>query len=104
MRLKALTDERDFPGCMSKIYQDRRDLVRDLLTKAGLSVVDQKATPFMWVQVPDGFSSQEFSDELFGVADVVVSAGRVVVVQQLPFLRGKTRGKIACPVACQNWA
>ena len=73
--IKALTDERDFPGCMSKIYQDRRDLVRDLLTKAGLSVVDQKATPFMWVQVPDGFSSQEFADELFGVADVVVSAG-----------------------------
>jgi LL-diaminopimelate aminotransferase len=71
----ALTEERDFPRRMSEIYARRRDLLVDALGQIGLDVVPPKATPYFWVRVPDGHTSESFASLVLEQANVVVSPG-----------------------------
>jgi LL-diaminopimelate aminotransferase len=71
----ALTDERDFPRQMSEIYQRRRDLLVEALAQIGLDVEPPKATPYFWVRVPEGYTSESFASLVLEEANVVVSPG-----------------------------
>jgi LL-diaminopimelate aminotransferase len=71
----ALTDARDFPGEMSAIYERRRDLVAEALTAIGLDVDPPRATPYFWVRVPEGHTSESFVELVLEEAGVVVSPG-----------------------------
>jgi len=71
----ALTDARDFPGEMSTIYERRRDLVTGALRAIGLEVTPPQATPYFWVRVPTGHTSETFSELVLERAAVVVSPG-----------------------------
>jgi LL-diaminopimelate aminotransferase len=71
----ALTEERDFPRHMSEIYARRRDLLVDALAQIGLDVEPPKATPYFWVRVPEGHTSESFADLVLEQASVVVSPG-----------------------------
>jgi LL-diaminopimelate aminotransferase len=71
----ALTSEREFPAAMSQVYARRRDLVVDALAAIGLSVEPPRATPYLWVPVPDGHSSASFTALVLEEANVVVSPG-----------------------------
>lgn len=71
----ALTEARDFPARMSAVYRRRRDIMVRALRAGGLSVVPQKAGPFLWFPVPAGHSSTSFCDLLLETAGVVVSPG-----------------------------
>ena len=71
----ALTESRDFPREMSEIYQRRRDLVAEALEAIGLPVERPKATPYFWVRVPDGYTSESFAELVLEQAGVVVSPG-----------------------------
>jgi LL-diaminopimelate aminotransferase len=71
----ALTSEREFPAAMSEIYARRRDLVVDALAAIGLSVEPPRATPYLWVPVPEGHSSASFTSLVLEEANVVVSPG-----------------------------
>jgi LL-diaminopimelate aminotransferase len=71
----ALTEERDFPRQMSEIYARRRDLLVDALAQIGLDVEPPKATPYFWVRVPEGHTSESFADLVLEQANVVVSPG-----------------------------
>jgi LL-diaminopimelate aminotransferase len=71
----ALTEARDFPREMSEIYQRRRDLVAEALEAIGLPVERPKATPYFWVRVPEGYTSESFAELVLEQAGVVVSPG-----------------------------
>jgi len=71
----ALTDERDFPARMSKVYSRRRDLIVEGLGKIGITVDPPRATPYLWVRVPDGHDSASFTSLVLEEANVVVSPG-----------------------------
>ena len=71
----ALTEARDFPREMSEIYARRRDLVAEALTAIGLHVEPPRATPYFWVRVPDGYTSESFAELVLERAGVVVAPG-----------------------------
>jgi LL-diaminopimelate aminotransferase len=71
----ALTDEREFPRQMSEVYARRRDLLVDALGQIGLHVEPPKATPYFWVRVPEGHTSESFASLVLERANVVVSPG-----------------------------
>jgi LL-diaminopimelate aminotransferase len=71
----ALTEARDFPREMSEVYRRRRDLVADGLEAIGLRVEPPRATPYFWVRVPNGHTSESFTELVLEEAAVVVSPG-----------------------------
>ena len=71
----ALTEAREFPREMSEIYQRRRDLVAQGFEAIGLPVERPKATPYFWVRVPEGYTSESFAELVLEQAGVVVSPG-----------------------------
>jgi LL-diaminopimelate aminotransferase len=71
----ALEEARDFPAQMSDIYRRRRDLMLEALAAIGLAATAPKATPYIWAQIPDGYTSESFTELLLEEAAVVVSPG-----------------------------
>jgi LL-diaminopimelate aminotransferase len=71
----ALTDEREFPRQMSEVYRRRRDLLVEALAGIGLEPEPPKATPYFWVRVPEGHTSESFAALVLDEANVVVSPG-----------------------------
>jgi LL-diaminopimelate aminotransferase len=71
----ALTDAEGFPAEMSEVYRRRRDLVAEALTAIGLHVDPPRATPYFWVRVPEGYTSESFVELVLEEAAVVVSPG-----------------------------
>ena len=71
----ALTEAESFPGEMSEVYRRRRDLVAEALAAIGLEVEPPKATPYFWVRVPEGYTSESFAELVLERAAVVVSPG-----------------------------
>lgn len=71
----ALTGERDFPRQMSEVYARRRDLLVEALGQIGLEVEPPRATPYFWVRVPEGHTSESFAALVLDQANVVVSPG-----------------------------
>jgi LL-diaminopimelate aminotransferase len=71
----ALTEARDFPAEMSEIYARRRDLMIDALARIGLPASLPRATPYIWVRVPEGYTSETFTELVLSEAAVVVSPG-----------------------------
>jgi LL-diaminopimelate aminotransferase len=71
----ALTEAESFPREMSEVYRRRRDLVAEALAAIGLHVDPPKATPYVWVRVPEGYTSESFAELMLDQAAVVVSPG-----------------------------
>jgi LL-diaminopimelate aminotransferase len=71
----ALTAARDFPAEMSEIYRRRRDLMIEALAAIALPSLPPKATPYIWVGVPEGYTSATFTELVLEEAAVVVSPG-----------------------------
>jgi LL-diaminopimelate aminotransferase len=71
----ALTELRNFPREMSAVYERRRDLVVGALRAIGLDPTPPRATPYIWVRVPQGYTSASFTEHVLEEAGVVVSPG-----------------------------
>jgi LL-diaminopimelate aminotransferase len=71
----ALTEAREFPREMSDVYRRRRDLVAEALVAIGLHVEPPRATPYFWVRVSEGHTSESFAELLLEEAAVLVSPG-----------------------------
>jgi LL-diaminopimelate aminotransferase len=71
----ALTTARGFPAEMSEVYRRRRDLMVGALAAIGLSAEPPRATPYIWIRVPDGYTSATFAGLVLEQAAVVVSPG-----------------------------
>ena len=59
----------------NQIYQSRRDRVVSTLNDIGLNAKAPLASLYVWVKVPDGYSSAEFAELLLEERNVVVTAG-----------------------------
>jgi LL-diaminopimelate aminotransferase len=71
----ALTEARHFPAEMSEVYRRRRDLMIDALTAIGIDVEPPRATPYLWIRVPEGHDSASFTGLVLEQAAVIVSPG-----------------------------
>jgi LL-diaminopimelate aminotransferase len=58
-----------------RIYQERRDILVDGLRAVGLECDKPRATFYVWVGVPKGLSSAEFTAKLLDEAGVVTTPG-----------------------------
>ncbi len=65
----------DFVGEMCEIYRRRRDLLAEALTAVGMQVPKPKGTIYMWIPVPEGYTSASFSEHVLDQAAVVVTPG-----------------------------
>lgn len=73
--IQALRQEdRNIPKMM-EIYVRRRNLVLETFAKAGFPFTPQKGTFYLWIPVPKGTNSIDFTTALFEKAAVVVAAG-----------------------------
>jgi LL-diaminopimelate aminotransferase len=73
--IEALTGDQSPVAQMRKIYQARRDLACDLLSRKGFSFEIPKATFYMWVKTPEGLSSSEFVGRILTETGVVLTPG-----------------------------
>jgi LL-diaminopimelate aminotransferase len=73
--IAALREARHFPARMSEIYRRRRDLLLEAFADIGLPADPPRATPYIWVRVPDGHTSASFTELVLEEAAVVVSPG-----------------------------
>lgn len=73
--MEALSGPQDSVEKMREIYQRRRDVVIDYLAKAGLKAFKSLATVFVWVKVPEGFTSGSFATHVLDKVGVVLSPG-----------------------------
>ena len=58
------------------VYQRRRDLLVDTLTRIGLEARLPKASLYVWAKVPPGYTSGELATDLLEQVGVVVTPGR----------------------------
>ncbi|HUE39634.1 MAG TPA: LL-diaminopimelate aminotransferase [Candidatus Binatia bacterium] len=58
-----------------EIYQSRRDLVVKSLAKAGLETVSPRATFYVWVETPRGYTSAAFATKVLEETGVVITPG-----------------------------
>lgn len=73
--IAALDEDQSCVEAMRRIYQERRDILVDGLQSMGLSVDRPKATFYLWIEVPDGFTSAGFSSRLLTEAGIVSTPG-----------------------------
>ena len=73
--LHALRHEAENIDHMLKIYGRRREMVLETLRRVGIGFDAPKGTFYLWVPVPRGMKSLEFTNMLFDKAAIVVAAG-----------------------------
>lgn len=73
--IAAFTGPTDHIEYCNKLYIERRDLAIDSLGKLGWKIKPNKATFYMWLPVPKGLSSAEFSTIMLDQAGIVVPPG-----------------------------
>lgn len=60
---------------MRALYAKRRDTLADALTSIGVEVPRPKGTIYMWIPVPQGYTSAGFSQHVLDQAGVVLTPG-----------------------------
>jgi LL-diaminopimelate aminotransferase len=68
------TDEVELQAVMS-VYQNRRDIIVKGLQSLGWPIEPPKATLYVWVPVPPGYTSTEFANLLLDKCGIVVPPG-----------------------------
>ncbi|MDL4841097.1 pyridoxal phosphate-dependent aminotransferase [Aquibacillus rhizosphaerae] len=72
---KALTEDQKAAQELVSVYERRRDIFVGKLREIGWEIDSPKGTFFVWLPVPDGYSSNQFSDLLLEQAHVAVAPG-----------------------------
>jgi len=73
--IKALRGDDSCVKEMTRVYQERRDIMVEGLRDAGLEVAVPRATFYLWVTAPEGTSSTQIAARLLEEAGVVVTPG-----------------------------
>lgn len=73
--IKALSLPDSFIEKNIAVYQKRRDIVHRTLTEAGLHCSKPRGSLYMWVRVPEGYTSGSFATEILEKAGVVITPG-----------------------------
>lgn len=73
--IEALGGDQSCVLDMNRVYRERRDIMAAGLRDAGFELEVPKATFYMWVKVPKGYSSARLATKLLEEAGVVVTPG-----------------------------
>jgi len=73
--IEALTGPQDCIQAHNAIYQRRRDLIIEVLNNIGLKARPPRASLYIWVKVPQGYTSMEFTTDLLDQVGVAVTPG-----------------------------
>ena len=73
--IEALYNAEDSIKEVTELYKERRDLLVEGLNDLGWSVKPNKATFYLWIEVPEDISSSEFSKKLFKKTGVFFTPG-----------------------------
>jgi LL-diaminopimelate aminotransferase len=73
--IAALSGSQQCVADNCRIWQERRDVLVGGLREMGFAVESPKATFYLWIPVPKGFTSSSFSAELIRKAGVVLTPG-----------------------------
>lgn len=73
--IEALEGDQSELQEMRAMYTRRRDVLVNGLIEAGFKVKSPKATFFIWVPIPEGYSSADFSSKLLTETGVIVTPG-----------------------------
>ncbi|MBO8127696.1 MAG: LL-diaminopimelate aminotransferase [Peptococcaceae bacterium] len=73
--ITALSGPQDNVKELCEMYRERRDLVVDTLNNLGWNLVKPKATFYIWVPVPPGYTSTSFAEEVLDKTGVVITPG-----------------------------
>jgi len=73
--IAALEGDQTCVQNMNKKYQERRNILVDGVIDLGLSVKKPKATFYVWIEVPDGYTSAAFTTHLLTKGGIVVTPG-----------------------------
>ena len=71
----AFTGPQDEVKKMSDLYERRRNIAMAALDEMGLEYHYPRSTIFIWVKVPDGYTSAEYATKLLTEAHVIVAPG-----------------------------
>ncbi len=71
----ALEHAEDFLGPIREVYQERRDTVVEGLHRAGFELPAPQATFYVWLPVPGGWTSTDFTARLLDEAGIVTTPG-----------------------------
>ena len=75
MAIEALSGSQEPIRENNAIYQRRRDVLVETLTKLGLGVTPPKACLYIWARVPEGHTSAGFAQALLDDLTIVVTPG-----------------------------
>ena len=73
--IAALAGDQDCVEKAREIYRSRRDLLLAGLERAGLTATVPRATFYVWVDTPKGYSSAEFATKVLEQTGVVITPG-----------------------------
>lgn len=73
--IEALTSDESVTNKIRKRYQERRDILIPRLKASGLDVINPSATFYIWIRVPDGYTSSSFTMHLLSKAGIVTTPG-----------------------------
>jgi len=73
--IEALLGPQEHISKMNSIYESRRNIMTEGLKKLGWNIKPIKATFYMWIPVPKGYTSTEFSSLLLEKAGIIVPPG-----------------------------
>lgn len=73
--IQALLGDQTFLDEMRATYQERRDVLIVGLKEAGFEVTVPKATFYLWIKTPAGFTSEECTGHLLTNAGIVTTPG-----------------------------
>lgn len=73
--IEALRGDQACVKEMNQVYMERRDLMVDALNDAGFEVESPKATFYLWIRVPQGYTSAQMASRLLEEAGLVVTPG-----------------------------
>jgi len=71
----GLTGDQECVRAMGRLYRERREVLIKGLEAAGLTVVPSSAGFYVWVKLPEGLKSADFSSKLLHEAGVVATPG-----------------------------
>ncbi|UCG38258.1 MAG: LL-diaminopimelate aminotransferase [bacterium] len=73
--IEALTSDQEPVAELRRIYQGRRDLAREFLTKMKLRFTPPEASFYVWARTPSGLSSAQFVGRVLTETGVVLTPG-----------------------------
>jgi LL-diaminopimelate aminotransferase len=73
--VSALESDQEHVRSMSRLYQERRDVLVDGLNGLGWKVQKPRATFYIWAPIPRGRKSIDFAADVLARADIVITPG-----------------------------